>query len=76
MQPVLRLIKQPFLKLALQLAMVQFIEEHIRQRGSVNVIHAFQVLHANLHAGVIGFNDGNVFLSVTDDYVVWGNHRN
>ena len=32
-QPVSRLIKQPFLKLALQLAMVNFIEEHIDKEG-------------------------------------------
>ena len=35
MQPVSRLIKQPFLKLALQLAMVQFIEEHIDKEGQL-----------------------------------------
>ena len=37
MQPVSRLIKQPFLKLALQLAMVQFIEEHIDKEGQLTL---------------------------------------
>lgn len=32
-QPVSRLIEQPFLKLALQLAMVQFIEEYVDKEG-------------------------------------------
>ena len=36
-QPVSRLIKQPFLKLALQLAMVNFIEEHIDKEGQFSL---------------------------------------
>ena len=40
-QPVSRLIKQPFLKLALQLAMVNFIEEHIDKEGQFFAITNF-----------------------------------
>ena len=39
MHPVSRLIKQPFLKLALQLAMVQFIEEHTDREGKKYVLY-------------------------------------
>ena len=53
--------------------MVQFIEEHIDKEGQLTLfviyIHALFILHAG-GPYLIGLNDGNVFLSVTDDYVV------